>query len=300
MKLDPIESETRQLFHQLHSAQLKNDQIFARLVDLLNPSYLEEPEDFFHGKTCLDAGCGSNANATLSMLIHGAEMVKAFDLDESIMETAPTKLTDFEGKYELTTGSVLEIPFPDQSFDFVHCSGVLHHSTDVMAGLKELVRVARPGAPIYIMTYGKGGIVRDITTLLRKRYAEDPGFRALVDDLEPEWFLELFAELKSSMFSHGDPSLDNVTDEQVSRFFDQDLVLTIKDRIAAPLYLEHSEEELTKAFNSFGCSKVTRLTRYPKLSNLRRILSPLYEQYDNPFAKLFYGDGAPQLKAIRD
>ena len=86
---------------------------FNRLVKLLNPKYLQEDDDFFKGKVCLDAGCGSNANGTYSMLKLGAEKMYAFDTDETIFEIAPKYLKEFEGKYELKVDNVLNMQYDD-------------------------------------------------------------------------------------------------------------------------------------------------------------------------------------------
>lgn len=79
----------------------------------------------------MDAGCGSNANATYSMLEHGEKYIYAFDLDETIFETVPNFLRDYEGKYALNTDNVLTMQFDYNIFDFVHCSSVLHHTDDL-------------------------------------------------------------------------------------------------------------------------------------------------------------------------
>lgn len=299
MKSDQIEKKTRTLFHGIHKKQAGNDEVFSRLVSLLSPEYLQESPDFFKQKICLDAGCGSNANATHSMLLQGAEKVYAFDLDESIFETAPSKLQSFEGKYELSVDNVLHTKYPDDFFDVVHCSGVLHHSTDVYKGMEELVRVTKPGGMLITMTYGKGGIIRDIATLLREKYQQDEAFRELIDTLDADVFKDFFEVLFKGMKAHGDSYLDRISQKDVLDLFDEDLALTIIDRIAAPLYLEHSEQELTDAFHRYGCTTVKRLKRYPVLHNIRRFLSPLYYDYESKYARLLYGDGAVQLKAIK-
>ena len=41
----------------------------------------------------------------------------------------------------------------DNFFDFVHCAGVLHHTTDLPAGIKELARVTKEGGILVITTY---------------------------------------------------------------------------------------------------------------------------------------------------
>ena len=83
------------------------------------------------------------------------------------------------------------------------------------------------------------------------------------------------------------------------QMFDHDLVLTIKDRIQAPEYIETSAEELTSLFKSLKCSGIKRLSRYPHMNNFRRFLSPLYLYFDHQLAQRLYGDGNIQIKAVK-
>ena len=82
--------------------------------------------------------------------------------------------------------------------------------------------------------------------------------------------------------------------------FDEDLALTIKDRIKSPIYLEHSEEEIVAFLKDAGFSVTQRLTRYPVYRNIRKFLSPLYYQYNSEFSKLLYGSGCILIKAKKD
>ena len=299
MKLNKIEKNTRSVFHALHSEQAVDKKIFDRLVGLLSPAYLQVPKDFFKNKECLDAGCGSNANATFSMLSHGAKKVCAFDLDESILAVAPRMLRPYEGKYELKTGSVLDIPYADESFDFVHCAGVLHHSTDVYAGLSELARVTKRGGTLFINVHGKGGVMRDFMTTLRDKYAKDKQFKRFVDTFTEEDLVEMWDFIVSSMVAHQDTLGRQVPKALVKELFNRDLVLTIKDRIMAPLYTQSTEKELVDWLRKHGFTKIQRISRYPKLHNIRRFLAPLYYQYDNRFSRLLYGEGEPQIIAVK-
>lgn len=294
-----FEEKTRNLFHELHKVQADSPYIFKRLATLLSPEYLKVDENFFQDKECLDAGCGSNANATYNMLKMGAKKVTAFDLNETIFQTAPKCLAEFEGKYELRVDNVLKIDQPDNRFDFVHCSGVLHHSSDVLQGVKELHRVTKPGGMIFLETYGKGGIVRDINTLFRDKYNSESEFKDLVDNLTPEFFLEMFEWLFSSMKKQGDNFGDKISKDVLNELFDEDLVLTIKDRITAPAYHENSEAELIGFLKGLGCSEIERISRYPYLKNVRRLMCPMYDEYDNKYSRLFYGDGQVQLRVIK-
>jgi len=300
MSVRNFESKTRKIFHQIHKKQGSERNIYDRLVRLLSPDYLQVPLNFFDGKICLDAGCGSNANATYNMLKQGASKVYCFDLDQTIFETVPNYLKPFEGRYILKTDNVLNMSFEDNCFDFVHCSGVLHHASDLFRGLKELARVTKPCGMIYIMTYGKGGLIRDIVTYLRDKYQKNVGFSQFIDNLETDFFTEFFMTLFSSMKAHGDNFPHCISKETIQTLFDDDLVLTIKDRITAPAYHEHDPEEIFEALKNYGFSQITRLTRYPEYKNFRRFLSPLYKDFDSEYAKLLYGSGSIQIKAIKD
>lgn len=295
-----FEADTRQLFHKLHSAQADSEYIFYRLTSLLSTDYLKVPENFFQGKICLDAGCGSNANAVYAMLQMQAEKVYAFDLDASIYETAPQMLKEFpESRYDLRTGNVLNISFTDSTFDFVHCGGVLHHSADVLQGLRELGRVTKPGGLLYIHTYGAGGLVREMTSFFREKYNHDEVFKGLIDNLTAQKLQQGLFDIFFAMDRYGDSFGTNIPVNIVKELVDDDLVLTVQDRIAAPAYHEHTEEQLRACLEEEGFSQIERLARYPYLKNIRRFLSPLYYEYSSEIAKFCYGSGLIQLRAVK-
>jgi ubiquinone/menaquinone biosynthesis C-methylase UbiE len=95
--------------------------------------------EWFKGKTCLDVGCGSGwAIASLRLVRE--------------------RLAGEECGDRLVSASVLDLPFRSNSFDFVHCNGVLHHTLAPRKGFDELVRVTRPGGTMFVSLYGKGGL----------------------------------------------------------------------------------------------------------------------------------------------
>ncbi len=63
--------------------------------------------------------------------------------------------------------TALELPFADGEFDFVCCSGVLHHTRGVERGLREIHRVLKPGGSLYLLLYGAGGVFWPLNALLR-------------------------------------------------------------------------------------------------------------------------------------
>lgn len=294
-----IEKETRRLYHDIHKIQGDDPFIFNRLVDLLNIEYLKVDKNFFADKICLDAGCGSNANATYSMLKMGAKKVYAMDLDETIFESIPKYLKEFEGRYEINTGSVLNLPYPDNFFDFTHCSGVLHSTGDVFRGFKELARVTKVGGILYTMTWGKGGLIREIIGLLREKYRKEPEFKSQIDNLSINQFVGFFDWLALMLDSHDNDMKNIISSNKFRELFDVDLILTLKDRITTPIYDENSEEEIVEWLKGNGFSKIERLTRYPKYKNIRRILSPIYYNYNSRYSKLLFGSGNIQIKSVK-
>jgi ubiquinone/menaquinone biosynthesis C-methylase UbiE len=117
-----------------------------------------EDKYFLKNKSCLDAGCGSG-RAIRSMLLAGAKAVTGIDMGEGCVRNSISRNSEFKDRLDVRLASVLEIPFPDNTFDFVHCDGVLHHTTDSYRGFCELTRVLKPGGTLVIAVYGKGGLM---------------------------------------------------------------------------------------------------------------------------------------------
>lgn len=137
-----------------------DDEKFARFADdhFYVWSPLPLPDDFFQGKTVLDAGCGSG-RACRSLLQAGAAKVVAIDVGAGCTRTTWSRNREFGDRLELCQASVLALPFADAQFDFVHCDGVLHHTTDPPRGFMELVRVLKPGGTLVVAVYGRGGLL---------------------------------------------------------------------------------------------------------------------------------------------
>lgn len=305
MNEDEIEfnKKTRKVFHDIHVEQNKDDAIYNRLVALLSTDYLGVEKDYFNGKICLDAGCGSNANGAFAILSLGAKKVHAFDLDESFIPTARERLKPFEEKFELSPDNVLHTKFEDNKFDFIHCSGVLHHTgKPVIAGLNELSRILKPGGQLYFMVLGVGGLLHEFNYVLRRKYRTDEKFKSLIDNLDEIQIRKFILSIVSSMMDHNDDlikSFSGKTAMILENLFDKDLALTIKDRIQAPVYTESSEFELREWLEENGFKDIRRLKRYPKYSNVRRFLAPLYYEYNSQWARLFYGEGLIQIIATK-
>ncbi len=296
---DDVEKKTREIFHDIQIKQGNDSKIYDRLDSLISNEYFDVDENFFKNKICLDAGCGSNGSGIKSLLELGCKKVYAFDLDETILESIPKFLKTFKGKYELTTGNVLDIPFPDNHFDFVYCSGVLHHTVDLFKGLDELARVTKPGGTLYFAIFGSGGLFSKLTKTLRDEYSNNPDFKNLLDNLtviQIKFFINwIFTQLKN----HNDKITEQIKVEDILSLFDQDLILTLKDRITAPIYLETPFDDIKNWLLEHNFSNIERLSIYPKFDNVRKFLSPMYENFNSEYSKILFNEGFLQIKTTK-
>src|SRR5687767_2416445 len=97
---------------------------------------LEESD--VRGKDVLDAGAGTGWFSR--GLARWGGRVTSLDVGPELMDEVRKKCES-----RLVVGSVLELPFPDASFDAALCTEVIEHTTDPERAVSELCRVLRPG-----------------------------------------------------------------------------------------------------------------------------------------------------------
>ncbi len=135
-----------------------NDQLFRESVELFAQRFEANGFDlsWFQDKTCLDAGCGGG-RYSIALGLLGAKSVTGCDISDSGLADAQLRAAPLP-HVKFVQSSVLKLPFADSTFDFVCCSGVLHHTSDPEQGLRELTRVLRPAGRLYLLLYGQGGL----------------------------------------------------------------------------------------------------------------------------------------------
>jgi SAM-dependent methyltransferase len=92
----------------------------------------------------LDVGCGTGGNLTF-LQSYG----HPYGVDYSLAAAAFTR---DRGWPRIAVGSATELPMPDRTFDLVTALGVIEHVPDDVAMLREMRRIARPGALLLLMT----------------------------------------------------------------------------------------------------------------------------------------------------
>ena len=299
MNKQKLEKDTRAVFHDIHLEHLENKETSKRLSSILSPISLNLPETFFSDKVCADLGCGSAMHGTVNLLNFGVKYVYAMDLDESFLEPARKLLEsrpEFADRWQLDIGSVIDLKYADNCFDFVLCQNVIHHTADELKTLKEIHRVLRPGSKAYVNVPGKGGIItRFFMELLRDEYQNNAFLHNIMEKkFSEEWFKKQIDCLADKMEDDGTPSYQNAKTFLLSlkNLVNEDLILSMRDILCAPTYKMYTEEDFTDILKEVGFSSWYRVAIKINYYNIRKIFSPLYYDYKHPLAKLFYGDGS--------
>lgn len=103
------------------------------------------------GRRILDAGCGMGRFAEVCADA-GAE-VHAVDLSAAV-EAAARNL-GYRPEVHLYQADIMNLPFPDGSFDFIYSIGVLHHTPDTRGAFLRLLPLLKPGGSIAIWVYSR-------------------------------------------------------------------------------------------------------------------------------------------------
>jgi ubiquinone/menaquinone biosynthesis C-methylase UbiE len=105
------------------------------------------------GMVVLDVGCGQGID--LARYAMAGARVIGLDLTPRHVELARAHLRALGLEAEIVEGDAERMPFPDSIFDRASSNGVLHHTPDLPAALRELWRVVRPGGEVRIVVYNR-------------------------------------------------------------------------------------------------------------------------------------------------
>ena len=119
------------------------------------------------GLRVLEIGCGLGTD--------GAQFARAgadytgVDLTDAAVSLARRRfeLFDLPGKFR--TADAENLDFPEESFDLVYSHGVLHHTPDTAAAVREIRRVLRPGGRAIVMLYHRDSYNYRVNICLLRR-----------------------------------------------------------------------------------------------------------------------------------
>ncbi len=141
----------------------------------LGMSSQDELKAFYRAKNLiLEVGPGSGFN-TRFMAEHTAGTVVAADISEAAYTTFGN--TRHLPNCHVVQADLMELPFADDTFDFVIADGVLHHTPNTHQAVQALYRKVKPGGQFFFYVYKQMGAAR---------YFCDQMIREQFSKLEPE------------------------------------------------------------------------------------------------------------------
>ena len=175
----PVEEGTRVIYDNLFSAY--DEKRFQESMELfaMRQQKWGVPLNWFKGKTCLDVGCGQGRFVVALGRLWAAKAI-GVDVNEMGLESGRNRQWAKElSNIEFMRASAGSLPFLDNYFDYVICSGVLLLMDNPKQGFDELVRVTKPGGRIFLSMYGKGGLKWFVNDIFRYSICKILPFRAM-------------------------------------------------------------------------------------------------------------------------
>ena len=140
-----------------HLLSGNTDKRWRRLVaEELRPSLRQ-------GALALDVACGTG-DLSLTLLAAGEARVVGLDFCRPMLEIAREKAEGGGASVPFVEGDALRLPFADEVFDVATIAFGLRNLSSVEEGLRELLRVIRPGGRVAVLEFSTPVV---------------PGFRAL-------------------------------------------------------------------------------------------------------------------------
>lgn len=102
-------------------------------------------------KKILDVGSGTGTMAVMIKQAHPSTEVTGIDGDPQILEIARTKARELGIQIRFDQGMSFDLPYPNESFDVVITTVMLHHLTraDKQTTAREMYRVLSPGGQLF-------------------------------------------------------------------------------------------------------------------------------------------------------
>lgn len=229
---------------------------FEEAHDLLNTRLIRNNINLsnLHNQTMLDQGCGGG-RYTVAWKLFGAKHCTGIDFSDIGIEDAK-KRVELAGikNVDYIKGSVLDMPFSDESFDIVYSNGVLHHTENWQKGIEEQLRVLKKGGWGWqYLIEAPGGIFWDKIEILR----------AIMKNVNKTFAQKILASL-------------NIPTNRI--FY-------MLDHVMVPINTRLSADEIYQALEKNGAINIKRLARGTDFDRVESIYRNI------PFAKEKFGDG---------
>jgi ubiquinone/menaquinone biosynthesis C-methylase UbiE len=168
-----IQERTGEVYFNLWK-NFRNEDYHDETYKILNERFEKNNISVSNIECALDDGCGSG-RYTYALNKIGCKKIWGVDISPNSIAFAKHN-NDLKNKnVQFLTCSVLELPFEDETFDFVFSNGVLHHTIDTEQGLNEIYRVLKKDGKCWLYLYGgKNSFFWDVVDFCRNLLSEIP------------------------------------------------------------------------------------------------------------------------------
>lgn len=113
----------------------------------------------FHPQHTLDVATGTGDLAFMTDGIVSPQSITGIDLSAGMLEVARRRLNQhknqFKAEINFVKGDAEALPFKDNQFDAATVAFGVRNFADLQAGLQEMNRVLKPGAPLVVLEFTK-------------------------------------------------------------------------------------------------------------------------------------------------
>jgi len=125
--------------------------------DIRYKSRLIEQAQIQPGQRVMDLGCGTGTLAIMAKQAQPQAEVFGLDADPQMLKVAQAKKDQEKLEVKFDVGFTNNLPYPDESFDRVLSSIMIHHlkTPDKEKTAHEIYRVLKPSGQLHIIDFGK-------------------------------------------------------------------------------------------------------------------------------------------------
>ena len=167
-------------------------------------------------RTILDIGCGPGF--WVRLFCRMGLKVSSCDLSTTAVELTKKSLELFNLKADVREGNAENLPYKDESFDYINCQGVIHHTPNTEKCIAEFSRVLKAGGLVCFSVYHRNFILR--SPVLLKAMSAICG-----------WAVSLKGRGRENMFQESDANeivrLYDGKDNPIGKSYTVDEILTI-------------------------------------------------------------------------